>query len=420
MRPILLIALLAFPTWAQRLSQTILDPGGRTAAEVVALALDRNGDILAGRQQVTAAMGGVTQARLKANPSLDASGAHQLTGSMNTITAGVSLPLELHHRRERRTEVAETSAKASDLEQADRERRLRGEVEAKFGDVLASLRDLQVTEDLLDLNRKALELTQARADQGAIPPLDTNLLRVEVNRIDALRVSLEAKVEVDLLELKSLAGMKPEEQLLLQGSLDTPPHFEERPVQTRPDLLAAQQAQLVADARLRQTQTDARADANVFASYQRVNSSFDLNAFNPAGQIRPIQGIFHFLSAGVSITLPVRNRNQGAIETAVAQIEEATHRREYLELVAMREVASARISLEKAREALRIYRDGVRTQASENLQVVRRAYELGRTQLLDVIAEQRRYMDVEMGYTEALARVYQASVRMRTVLGAGQ
>lgn len=414
-------ALLGFHAWGQRLSQTIVDPAaGRTAAEVVALALDRNGDILAGRQQVTAARGGITQARLKANPSLDTSGSQQLTGSMNTITAGVSLPLELHHRRERRTEVAETSAKVSELQQADLERRLRGEVEAKFGDVLASLRNLQVTEDLLDLNRKALELTQARADQGAIPTLDANLLRVEVNRIDALRIGLEAKVEVDFLELKSMAGMRPEEQLRLQGSLDVPPSFEEQPAQARPDLLAAQQTQLVADARLRQAETDARTDASVFASYQRVNSSFDLNAFNSAGQLRPIQGIFHFLSAGISITLPVRNRNQGAIETAVAQIAEAKHRREYSELIAAREVAAARTALEKAREVLRIYREGVRTQAGENLQVVRRTYELGRTQLLDVIAEQRRYIDVEMGYTEALNRVYQASVRMRTVLGTAQ
>jgi outer membrane protein TolC len=75
------------------------------------------------------------------------------------------------------------------------------------------------------------------------------------------------------------------------------------------------------------------------------------------------------------------------------------------------------LARDKAQEGLRIYRDGVRGQASQNLDVIRRTYELGRTQLLDVIAEQRRFIDIEMGYTDALNRLYQATVRLRTVTG---
>jgi cobalt-zinc-cadmium efflux system outer membrane protein len=51
--------------------------------------------------------------------------------------------------------------------------------------------------------------------------------------------------------------------------------------------------------------------------------------------------------------------------------------------------------------------------------VIRKTYELGRTQLLDVIAEQRRFIDVETGYTEVLNRSYQASVRVRTAAALG-
>jgi outer membrane protein, heavy metal efflux system len=75
------------------------------------------------------------------------------------------------------------------------------------------------------------------------------------------------------------------------------------------------------------------------------------------------------------------------------------------------------LARDKAMESLRIFRDGVRGQASQNLDVVRRTYELGRTQLLDVIAEQRRFIDIEMGYTEVLNRYYQALVRLRIVTG---
>jgi len=286
---------------------------------------------------------------------------------------------------------------------------------------LASARNLQVAEELLDLNRQALDLTQTRADKGAVPSLDADLLRVEVNRIDTLRLELEAKLGIGVLELKSMVGMKPDETLRLKGSLEgVVPDRDiaiQRVLETRPDLRAARAAEQVATARLRQAETEGRADASISANYQRMDSGFNVNGLNAAGQPSPVQGIFHFVGVGVSINLPVRNKNQGAIETAVAQLDEAKRRRVYQELIVTREVAAALLARENAQEVLRIFGEGVRGQASQNLEVVRKTYELGRTQLLDVIAEQRRFIDIEMGYTEALSRNYQAAVRVRAATG---
>jgi len=49
---------------------------------------------------------------------------------------------------------------------------------------------------------------------------------------------------------------------------------------------------------------------------------------------------------------------------------------------------------------------------------VRRSYELGRIPLLDVIAEQRRYIEVETGYTDALKQAYDAAVEIERAIGA--
>ena len=423
-----LVLAAAIPLWGQRASEGILDlVHGRTVDDLVSIASQRNGDILAAQQQVEAARGGLTQARLRANPSAELSGSKEVGGPQNTLLLGGSLPLELYHRRERRMEVAAGGIRTADFERMERERQVRGEVEAKFGEVLAALRNLRVIEDLLKLNQDALGLTQARADQGAAPPLDANLLRVEVNRIDSRRVDFEATLGVSVLELKSLIGMKAEEQLQLRGVLEpqllelTQDAAIQRALAARPDLLAARAEEEVASAKLKQAQTEGRADASISANYQRMDSSFDLNGLNSAGQLRPIQGVFHSIGAGVSVTLPVRNRNEGAIQIAVARMEEARRRREYLELIVTREVLAAFLVQGKAKESLDIYSRGVRDQASQNLDVIRKTYELGRTQLLDVIAEQRRFIEIETGYTEALNRSYQASVRVRTaaVLGVG-
>jgi cobalt-zinc-cadmium efflux system outer membrane protein len=59
----------------------------------------------------------------------------------------------------------------------------------------------------------------------------------------------------------------------------------------------------------------------------------------------------------------------------------------------------------------------VREVARQNLEVIRQAYALGRTSVLDVISEQRRYIDIEMGYTEALKQVYDATVDIERAVG---
>jgi outer membrane protein TolC len=62
----------------------------------------------------------------------------------------------------------------------------------------------------------------------------------------------------------------------------------------------------------------------------------------------------------------------------------------------------------------------VRDVAERNLGVVRQAYELGRIPVLDVIAEQRRYIDIEIGYTDALKLVYDAGIEIQRAVAVGR
>lgn len=50
--------------------------------------------------------------------------------------------------------------------------------------------------------------------------------------------------------------------------------------------------------------------------------------------------------------------------------------------------------------------------------MVRQSYELGRGSLLDVIAEQRRYLEIENGFTTVLKDVYDATVEIERATGA--
>lgn len=403
-----------------------LDPAsGMTADEAVAYALAHNGELQAARKEIEAAGGLVKQARLRANPSLDVNGARQINGKDNNVAVLGMLPLELGGRRTARVAVAMRELELRERLVAERERTLAAEVRAKFGETLAHILKLKLTEDLLEASRRGYSLVAARVTAGRTPPLEENMTLVELNRLRSLRESEEGRVEVQMLELRNLIGMGPAERLRLRedfgdliGPLPTLDAAIERALRERPDLQAARAAEYLAAAQIEQARAEGRYDANLTAGYQRMNSGFPVNGITDTGRLRPVQDVFHFFTFGVSINLPLRNQNQGAVEAAVANEEAARRRREFGELTVRREVAAAFARYERAARAREIFRAGVRDQASANLKVVWQTYELGSKTLLDYIAEQRRYIEIETGLIDATLETYLARVEVARAMAA--
>jgi len=394
-----------------------------TVDELIVRALADSPELRAARAEVEAATARVAQAALRPNPMLELGGQKAISPDSN-LTVGVSLPLDLNGRKEGRIGVAEREAAVKRALLADRERRLRADVRLKAGDLLAARRNLEVADGLLRVNRDAQLLVSRRVAEGAAPALDENLALVEVNRLEASRQLLASRVEVASLALRALAGLPPETSLTVRGDLRTPPAVPERgePVQQalarRPDLVAARAEVRAAEARVRKEEAEGRWDASVGVGYQRQDMGFGLRGLTDSGGTRPIQDVFHFFGGSISITLPVRNRNEGNVAAARAETTAAERRREFMELVARQEVEAAFAQHEAARRSLELYERGVRDVARRNLDVVRQAYGLGRGALLDVIAEQRRYIEIENGYTEVLKQAYDAAVEIERAVAA--
>jgi outer membrane protein TolC len=115
--------------------------------------------------------------------------------------------------------------------------------------------------------------------------------------------------------------------------------------------------------------------------------------------------------------LPLRNGNEGAIAAARAERAGAEALRRARSLAAESEAASALARDERSREAVAMYASSVRELARRNLEVVRESYELGRSSLSDVLIEQRRYLDSERGYTQALQAAFDARTALKLSLG---
>ena len=420
---ILLFGLLAGSQVAFAQSSPV--PAPLTVDQVVERAVADNPELRAMRAEVDAARGRLLQAGLRPNPMLDLGGQANVSGPDNNVNVGLSIPLDLNGRKAGRVGVAEREIDMKQAQVSDRERRLSAEVRLKAGDLLAARRNLDFTEELLGTNQKGLGLVRDRVRQGAAPTLEESLVLVEVNRLDASLSMLKSRVEILGLQLRLLAGMPPDEPFLLQGELASRPWTLDRAqalaqaLAGRPDLVIARAEAAMAQAKIRREEAEGRWDARLNLGYQRQDSGFPLNGLTDRGGTRAIQDTFNYVGGGVTITVPVRNRNQGNVAAATAEAQAAERKQEGAELIVRQEVAAAFSQLAAAQRALDIYTRGVRDVASRNLGVVRQAYELGRIPVLDVIAEQRRYIDIEMGYTDALKLVYDAGIEIQRAVAAG-
>jgi len=409
---------------AARPSDRFLSSSGSSIEELVEAALAREPGVQAFRQQVQAARGREQQGTLRPNPTLTLGRNEEVGGTDNNTLVGIAWPLDLW-RKSARVTVAERGTDVARAELSDRERLLASEVMRAAGNLLAAVRSLRVAEDLLAANRQFAALVDARVREGATPALERGLVRVEVSRIETERVLGEARAEMALLEVKRLVGLMPNAELTLREDLDRAARASrmsstaQKPpaIEARPDVQAAEARVAAAGARQELVGRDGRADASLIAAYSRMDSGFPQLGFSATGGLEQVRDVFHRIEIGVAWQLPLRNRNQGEIAALQSERMAAQQDSARVRLAAAAELASAEVREAKALQALAIYTGDVLGQARENLDVLRESYELGRSALLDVIAEERRYLEVEEGYTEVLLELYQARVDLRRARG---
>ncbi len=260
---------------------------GRSADDVVAYALTHNLELQAAHKEIDAAKAMIKQAQLRANPKVD-------------IDVGGMLPLELGGRRSARITVAEREVEVRERQFANRERLLAAEVRMKFGETLAQSLKLSLTDERIESSQQSFNLVAARVSEGATPPLEQNMVLVELNRLRSQRESVESKLETLILELRNLIGMPPEEPLRLRGDFNhlvdqLPPIVDatNRALRERPDLLAARAIESWADARIEQARAEGRLDASLSAGYEHMTFGFPVRGVDDSGRLQRL--VFHLI-----------------------------------------------------------------------------------------------------------------------------
>ena len=395
---------------------------GISSSELVRRALTANAELAAARLEVERARGRLRQAGLRPNPSVDfEQTTGRLTGSAGEreTSIGFTLPLEVSGQRKARVNLGRAELEAAEAEIAERERRLTAEVRASYAEVLAAIRELEITENLTNLDQQTAQVVEVRVTEGDSAPIELNLLRSEVDRLKARRALVEGRLQASLLRLKSLVGVEPAEPMRLAENLDAqilpdPPSVEaaiDIALRTRPDLRLARLTEEVARAGLRLARAQARPDVTAFTRYTKNSAVFD------GAPVAVLRDKDRLLTFGLSIGIPLFNRNQGAKAEAEAVIAQAQKRREFAEAIVRSEVAAAFARYEAAKKSLTIFEQGVLDRSAQNIRSVRGAYEIGAFRITDLLVEQRRFIDLQREFIESLAERYRALAELQAAMG---
>lgn len=416
------------PAPAVPLATRYTDPiNGLSLEQATALARDQEPRLRAARTEIDVARGLRVQAGLRSNPSVTVERREEPAGSDNQTAVGVQWPLDLFRVRAR-VAAAERDVDVTRLAVADRERLLVSEVRSRYGEVAAAARNLDVLEHLVSATRRQHELLRARAEEGASPPLERDLLFVELQRLESDLALQAGRTEAALFELKRVLGMPPDAAVTIRDTLDEMVQREALPaagastdgaaaLQQRPDVREAAARVAAAAAKIDRAEAEGRFDVSLFGNYMRMDAGFPQLGLTRDGTLQRVRGVFHNLAIGASVTVPLLNRNQGFVAAARAEQEGAAAAYEAAQLAARTELAVARTLDQHAHQAAKLYGGGAQALARQNLAVVAESYQLGRVTVFDVLAEQRRYFDVERGYTEALRAAYEARTALTRALG---
>ena len=398
-----------------------LRPGGNVRQdESLALALEWNPALRAARRRVGLAEADVVTAeQFPFNPELQVSGASdRLTGNEgeSNIAVGLSQTFETGGQRGHRIEAASRALDAARATIADAERRLRQEVSVAFFDALLARRRLAIAEGQLDVNRRLLEVAEARQRAGDASEVEVNLVRLEARQAEADRLARLAEVETARAALRALLGLSREGPLEVEGAFPPPRIPLEGDLVTgaiarRPDVEALRRERERAAAVVALERASRYPNVAFGLFYELDRGTLD----GPGGAT--LRDKDHLLGAGISIPIPIFNRRQGEILAAEREVDRLEAEAAALETTIRRDVAVARERLRAAIARATLFEGEIAPLAERNLEQTREAYRLGQIGTIEVLRAQDERNKVALAAAEALHDRAVAEAALEAAIG---
>jgi cobalt-zinc-cadmium efflux system outer membrane protein len=378
-----------------------------TLAALEQIALEHNPTLREANANTDAAQGRAQQAGLYPNPVIgyegERIGAGGTAGEMQgmfidqTIVTAGKLRLD-------RAKYAQEVTQSAALALAQQYRVVNG-VRARFYQLLAMQRLLDVRADLLRVAEDAVQTTQELVNVGAANKPDLLQAKIEARQERVALENARTQYEAAWRQLAALVGDPSLPPGRLQGDLEAAaslPEFDAalaHLLDASPEIQAARAEATRTQISLKREQVQPIPDVQV-----RVANGYD---FETRRDVTSVQ---------LGLRLPVFDKNQGNIRAARAQVNYADAELCRVELSLRQRLARAYAYYQTARTVVDTYRKDNLPDAKEAYELYLESYRKRRAAWPQVLVAQRTYFQISVEYTEALDEMRRAEVAILGLL----
>ncbi|OGA95116.1 MAG: cobalt-zinc-cadmium resistance protein [Burkholderiales bacterium RIFCSPHIGHO2_12_63_9] len=374
-------------------------------AKAIELALEGNPEVAAAKRQWEATEGQVLQGRLRPNPEL-AYSLEDTRSKTRTQSWQLNLPVELGGKRAARTKAAEKSREQAQAQLAELKATVRANVAAAYFDVLTAQERWVLARDSAALAKSSTDTVSKRVAAGKVSPVEESKARVA-----------EAGVRVELAQAASEQRNALSRLFALLGRIDTPFTVLEGKAENLPSAPSLADLQPLISSSpgmvLARIEVDRRKALTALEQSKRVPDvtvSFGMQRSNETQR--------NVLLFGVSVPLPVFDRNQGNLLEALKLEDKA---RDELQAATVRlhsEVAQARERLSTITAEVQSLQQDVLPGAKSAYDAATIGFENGKFNFLEVLDAQRTYFTAKSQYLKALGEAHRAAADIDRLLGA--
>lgn len=378
--------------------------GPLTLKAALKLALGANAELSAAGRELEAIEATIIQAQVRPNPEL-ATSIEDTRRATRITRLQLNQPIELGGKRAARIDAAERGRDAASAELDIKRAEIHAIVVAAFYDVLVAQERLRLAQASVELAQRATSAASRRVAAGKVSPVEETRARVA-----------EAGVRVEW----TLAGSElATARKRLAGTWgNAMPRFErvDGDLEALPPLpaLADLNSRLVTSPKLLR----ARIEVDRRQALEEVERSRRIpNVTVSLGAMRNEQVGLDQAIVGVSIPIPMFDRNQGNLLEALRRTDKSRDELSVTEIRLSNELAQTHERLNTARQEVVSLQRDILPGAQSAYDAATKGFELGKFSFLEVLDAQRTSFQAKSQYLRALAEAYRSAAEIERILG---
>ncbi len=377
--------------------------------QATALALQANPTIavaMRGREVESAL---TLQASARPNPTL--SGQIEDLRSQNRIaTIAISQQLETAGKRDKRMAAADVALSMADADIRITQAEISAKTYASFYQVLAAQQAQTLVTELLQIATTSKETTTKRVLAGKVSPVEETKAKVA-----------EAGLKIELASAnQQLASAKQRLASLWSNSLQANNHEGYTAVGDLDKLnsiatLEELMIQVADSPRLKKA-TLAITQKQALRAIEQSKQTPDVTVSLGAQRNEELGGITQAI-IGLSIPIPLFDKNQGNVQSAKAREYQAIDEKSAIENQLKTDIADAYNRRQLQAEASNMYKNDILPGAQSAYDAARKGFEFGKFSFLEVLDAQRTLFQVKTQHLQALALARLAEADIHNILG---